>query len=265
MTETNVAAYLMGRHAIVTGGVRGIGAAIAATLARLGAQVTVMARTAEDVTRSAAQLSTEFGVETRGIVCDVTDSPSIETAFEMARRELGAPYILVNNAGQGQSSTFLETSRESWDQLLAVNLTGAFLCTQQVLPAMLEAREGRIINIASTAGLKGYARTAAYCASKHGLVGLTRSLAVEIAKSGITVNAVCPGYTETDMAKQAIENLVQHRKISEEEAREMLVRGIPRGRLTTPDEVASVVAWLCSPQATAMTGQSLAVAGGEVM
>jgi NAD(P)-dependent dehydrogenase (short-subunit alcohol dehydrogenase family) len=265
MISTDAAAYLQGRHAIVTGGSRGIGAAIASALARLGASVTVMARTTDAVTQTAEQLSAEFGVNARGVVCDVSDAQSVASAFSTARQDLGAPYILVNNAGQGDSATFLETSHERWDRMLAVNLTSAFLCTQQVLPSMLDSRQGRIINIASTAGLKGYARTAAYCATKHGIVGLTRALAVETAKTGITVNAVCPGYTETDMAKQAIENIMKHRGVTEEEARQRLVRGIPRGVLTTPDEVANAVVWLCSPQATAITGQSVVVAGGEVM
>lgn len=257
--------YLTGRHAIVTGAGRGIGAAIATALARLGARVTVLARGADAVAREAERLSTTFGVQTFGVACDVTDAEAVRIAFTDAQDRLGPPYILVNNAGQSDSAPFLETTPELLSRMLAVNLVGPFHCTQQVLPAMLGAREGRIITIASTAGLKGYARVSAYGASKHGVVGLTRALAVETAKSGITVNAVCPGYTDTAMAQQAIDSLVRNRGVSEAEARTMLLRGIPRGVLTRPEEVANAVAWLCSPDAGAITGQAIAVAGGEVM
>jgi NAD(P)-dependent dehydrogenase (short-subunit alcohol dehydrogenase family) len=148
--------------------------------------------------------------------------------------------------------------------MLAVNLTGAYLCTREVLPAMLAAAEGRVVNVASTAGLRGYGRMAAYCAAKHGLIGLTRALAAETAKRGVTVNAVCPSYTDTDMAKQAVDNLVAARGITPQEALKMLTRANPLGRLVQPEEVASAVGWLCSPGASAMSGQSIAVAGGEV-
>ncbi|HET7186885.1 MAG TPA: SDR family NAD(P)-dependent oxidoreductase, partial [Gemmatimonadaceae bacterium] len=147
---------------------------------------------------------------------------------------------------------------------IAVNLTGTFLCTGAVLPDMLDRRWGRVVNIASTAGLRGYKTMTAYSASKHGVVGFTRSLALETAKHGVTVNAVCPGYTDTDMSDRAITNLVQALGVSPEEAKAMLVRGIPRGRLTTPAEVASAVAWRCSPDAAAVTGIAMPIAGGEV-
>ncbi|MGH7717227.1 MAG: SDR family NAD(P)-dependent oxidoreductase, partial [Gemmatimonadaceae bacterium] len=189
----------------------------------------------------------------------------IEAAVATARERFGDPYVLVNNAGQAASAPFVSTTRDVWDRLLAVNLTAHFLFIRQVLPAMLAAKEGRIINIASTAALKGYSRTAAYCASKHGVLGLTRSLAVETVKHGITVNAVCPGYTDTDMAQGAVDNLVAARGTPAEEARRMVAGVIPRGTLITPEEVANAVAWLCSPAATAITGQAIVVAAGEVM
>jgi NAD(P)-dependent dehydrogenase (short-subunit alcohol dehydrogenase family) len=258
-------AYLRGRHAIVTGGGRGIGAAVARELARLGARLTLMGRDALALERHARLIGSEFGAEAAAVPCDVSDEAAVADAFAAARSEFGDAHILVNNAGQAESATFMETSRELWDRMLAVNLTGTFLCTQQVLPAMLVAGEGRVINIASTAGLRGYARMAAYCAAKHGVVGLTRALALETAKKGVTVNAVCPGYTDTDMAQQAVANLVAARGVTREEALAMITKVSPRGKLVSPTEVANAVTWLCSPEASAITGQTIAVAGGEVM
>ena len=257
-------AYLTGRHAVVTGGGRGIGAAIAAELARLGARGTLMGRTVRQLEERAAALGAEFGAETAAVVCDVAEAESVAQAFDSARQRFGDPYVLVNNAGQAEAAAFGETSRALWDRMLAVNLTGAFLCTQQVLPAMLAAHEGRVVTIASTAGLRGYSHTTAYTAAKHGVVGLTRALALETAKRGVTVNAVCPGYTDTDMARSAIDNLVAAGR-APDEARRALERLNPRGSLVRPDEVANAVAWLCSPDATAITGQAIAVAAGEVM
>jgi NAD(P)-dependent dehydrogenase (short-subunit alcohol dehydrogenase family) len=257
--------YLTGRHAVITGGSRGIGAAIAESLAKLGARVTLMARTADAAEAVAQTLRNSFGAECESFACDVSDAASVAAAFDAAREEFGAPYILVNNAGQSDAAAFDETTMAMWNRMLTVNLTGTFLCTQQVTAAMRAAQEGRIINIASTSGLKGYSHTTAYCASKHGVVGLTRALAAETAKHGLTVNAVCPGYTDTDMFHTAVHNLMNNIGKTEEEARKMLVRSSPRGVVTTPAEVANTVAWLCSPEATAITGQAIAVAGGEVM
>jgi NAD(P)-dependent dehydrogenase (short-subunit alcohol dehydrogenase family) len=264
-TAAQSAAYLRGRHAIVTGGGRGIGAAVARELAQLGARLTLMGRDALALERHVKALDAEFGAEAAAVPCDVSDPREIAEAFSSARSEFGDAHVLVNNAGQAESLPFTETAPDVWDRLLAVNLTGTFLCTQQVLPAMLAAGEGRIINIASTAGLRGYARMAAYCAAKHGVIGLTRSLALETAKKGITVNAVCPGYTDTDMAQQAVRNLVAARGVTAEEALAMIQKVSPRGKLVSPSEVANTVGWLCSPEASAITGQAIAVAGGEVM
>jgi len=257
-------AFLKGKHAVVTGGGRGIGAAIAEELARLGADLTLMGRNLSVVEKQAATLLSEFGVKAQALACDVSDERSIAKAFEQAKAGLGDAYLLVNNAGQAEAARFSETKRELWDRMLAVNLTGTFLCAQQVLPAMLKANAGRIINIASTAGLKGYSTIAAYCASKHGVIGMTRALAAETAKTGVTVNAVCPGYTDTEMSHAGIKKLMDAGK-TEEEARNLIVRTIPRGSFIEPAEVANAVAWLCSPGASAITGQAIVVAAGEVM
>jgi NAD(P)-dependent dehydrogenase (short-subunit alcohol dehydrogenase family) len=255
--------YLKGRHAIVTGASRGIGAAIATELARLGANVTLLGRDKATLDSQERNISAEFNVKTVAILCDISDEVSVRNAFSDSQAKMGDAYVLVNNAGQSDAAGFLEIKREAWDRTIAVNLTGAFLCTQQVLAAMIKDKSGRIINIASTAGVKGYSKIAAYAAAKHGLVGLTRALAAETAKSGITVNAVCPGYTETAMSETAIANLMNAGR-SEEEARRMITR-TPRGTLIQPAEVANAVAWLCSPNASAITGQAIVVAGGEVM
>lgn len=254
--------YLAGQHAVVTGGGRGIGAAIAAELARLGANVTLMGRDQARLDQRAAVLAKDHGVEVAAVRCDVTDEPLVAEAFRIARDTFGAPYVLVNNAGQAEAASLAETSRALWDGMLAVNLTGPFLCMRQVLPAMIAAGAGRIVNVASMSGLKAYAHIAAYVASKHGLVGLTRAAAVEVAKHGVTVNAVCPGYTDTDMAQRGIDNLVAAGR-TEDQARAMILRTLPRGTLIRPEEVAAVVGFLCSPQAAAISGQAIPISGGE--
>jgi len=255
--------FLEGRLAVVTGGGRGIGAAIAEALAAAGATIALLGRDKAEMERRAVAIAAAHGVEVKFATCDVADEASVVRAFGLVRETVGEPYVLVNNAGQSAGVAFTETTRETWDRMIAVNLTGTFLCTQQVLPSMLAAGAGRIVNIASTAGLKGYSHTAAYCAAKHGVVGLTRALAMETAKKGITVNAVCPGYTDTDMAASAIRTLVDAGR-SEEDARKAITRVMPIGRLIRPEEVASAVLWLCSDDAAAVTGQAIAVAGGEV-
>jgi 3-hydroxybutyrate dehydrogenase len=256
--------YLDGHHAIVTGGSRGIGAAIANALARRGARLTLVSRSREALEHRARAISNEHGVDVGIAVCDVTDEASVATAFARAVDERGAARVLVNNAGAAESAHFGQTSRDLWDRMLAVNLTATYTCTAEVLPAMIEAKWGRVVNVASTAGLRGYKTMSAYCAAKHGVVGLTRALAMETAKQGITVNAVCPGYTDTDLTESAVANVVAALGKTPEEARAMLVRPIPRGQLTSPEEVAAAVAWLCAPEAAAVTGIAMPIAGGEV-
>ncbi len=245
---------------MVTGGGRGIGAAIAGRLGNLGANVTLMGRDMTRLETTAAALP-----QARAIPCDVTDEAAVGRAFAQATEQAGDPHILINNAGAVATAPFAKTTLDQFRRMLDVNLTGAFLCSRAVLPAMTDAVFGRIVNIASTAGLKGYAYVSAYCAAKHGLVGMTRALALETAATGITVNAVCPGYTDTDMVRDAVTAIATKTGRSVAEARDALIKGNPQGRLIQPEEVAESVAWLCHPGSGAITGQAIVVAGGEVM
>jgi NAD(P)-dependent dehydrogenase (short-subunit alcohol dehydrogenase family) len=256
---------LRGQHAVVTGGGRGIGAAIAEELGRLGSRLTLMGRTLEtlQVRRAGLQASLDRSVDV--VVVDVTQPDAVERAFASLSPANGPPTILVNNAGAARSAPFARTDPGLWQEMLDLNLTGAYLCTRQVLPVMLAARYGRIVNLASTAGLVGYRYVSAYCASKHGLIGLTRALAMETARGGVTVNAVCPSYTDTDLTAKAIGRIVQQTGRDAELVRAELLRSNPLGRLIHPSEVAQAVGWLCLPSSAAITGQSIVVAGGEVV
>ncbi|WP_337867497.1 SDR family NAD(P)-dependent oxidoreductase [Meiothermus sp.] len=252
---------LAGKHAVVTGGGRGIGAAIAVALAGAGADITLMGRSRAPLEMQAQTLRTRIHIET----CDVSDPDDVRRAFQGASAVLGDVAILVNNAGQAESRPFGKTDLTLWRTMIEVNLTGTFLCTQAALPGMLAAGWGRIVNIASTAGLRGYPYVSAYCAAKHGVIGLTRALALELARKNITVNAVCPGYTQTGLLEASLATIAQKTGRSAAEARAELVRHNPQGRLVEPEEVAQAVLWLCLPGSAALTGQAIAVAGGEVM
>jgi NAD(P)-dependent dehydrogenase (short-subunit alcohol dehydrogenase family) len=254
------AQVLSGRHAVVTGGGRGIGAAIAAALAAAGARLTLMGRTLGPLQEKAAALSAA-----QAIACDVTDEPAVAAAFAEATSAFGPAAILINNAGAAASAPLARTSLDLFRQMLDVNLVSTFLCSRAVLPDMLQAGYGRIVNVASIAGLKGAPYITAYAAAKHGVIGLTRALAMETASKGITVNAVCPSYTDTDMVRSAVANIVERTGRSATEAEAALVEKNPQRRLIRPDEVASTVLWLCAPGAEAITGQAIAIAGGEVM
>ena len=254
---------LAGKHALVTGGGRGIGAAIAHALLTQGACVTLVGRNADALTDTVRALRDLGKIDY--VTADVAQRESVQLAFERAAVRFGRIDILVKNAGQATSAPFAKTDDALWHNMLAVNLTGTYHCTQAVLPAMLEAGWGRIVNVASTAGLSGYPYVSAYCAAKHGVIGLTRSLALELATKGITINAVCPGYTETDIVKDAIANIVAKTGRNEEQARAELAASNPQKRLVQPEEVANAVVWLCLPGSNAMNGQALAVAGGEIM
>ncbi len=254
---------LAGKHALVTGGATGIGFAIALALLNQGASVTIAGRS-EDRLQSAMN---RFNCPTRlnYVVLDVSDAVSVAQGFKIATEKFGPIEILINNAGQAQSAPFLKTELALWRQMLDVNLTGSFICAQQALPAMLQSGWGRIVNIASTAALKAYPYVAAYCAAKHGLIGLTRALACEVATKGVTVNAVCPGYTETELLQEALANIMQKTGRSEQEARAELAAHNPQKRLIQASEVADAVVWLCAPSSASQNGQAIVVAGGEVM
>jgi NAD(P)-dependent dehydrogenase (short-subunit alcohol dehydrogenase family) len=253
---------LAGRHAVVTGASRGIGASIAAALAAQGMLVSLLGRDAAALKGVAAQLGGSAHAD--AIPVDVSDAESVQAAFATARERFGPVDILINSAGQAASAKFTATDAALWNQLMAVNLTGTYLCTQQAIADMLRGGFGRIVNIASTAGLRGAAYISAYSASKHAVIGLTRSLALEYAQRNITVNAVCPGYVDTALVKAAIANIMKKTGRSAAEALATLVATNPQQRLIEPQEVAETVLWLCRPGSESVTGQSIVLAGGEV-
>lgn len=257
MTET---VQLSRTHAVITGGGTGIGAAIADEFDRLGFTLTLMGRRLKPLEDKCEALKKASAVST-----DVTDEESVNRAFEAAIAQSGPVSILVNNAGAAQSMPITKTGIDAWQSMIQVNLTGVFLCTRAYLKQAKVHDYGRIISVASTAGLRGYPYVAAYCAAKHGVIGFTRALALELAHKNVTVNAVCPGYTDTELISGAVDNIVSKTGRDEAEALEEFVKANPQGRLVTPEEVANAVAWLCLPESQAINGQSIAVAGGEVM
>ncbi|WP_459616830.1 SDR family NAD(P)-dependent oxidoreductase [Bordetella sp. 2513F-2] len=254
---------LAGRHAVVTGGARGIGLACARALLARGADVTLMGRDAQALRTAADGLGAAGRVAVAA--ADVADAQAVAQAFAQAAAALGPVHVLVNNAGQAVSQRFDRTDAALWRAMLDVNLTGTFHCMQAALPGMLEQGWGRIVNVASTAGLIGYAYVSAYSAAKHGVIGLTRSVALETARKGVTVNAVCPGYTETDIVRDAVANIMHKTGLGEAEARARLAERNPQGRLVDPVDVAETVAWLALPSSASVNGQAIAVDGGEVM
>ncbi len=253
------------RHALITGAGTGIGRAIALALAGAGHAVSLAGRRAEPLEAVAGEIR-KAGGETLCLAgFDVTDEAAIGHGFEHAVERFGDLAVLVNCAGEAPSALFEKTGIDVWNRAIGINLTGCWLVTQAALPSLKRTGIGRIVNIASTAGLAGYPYVTAYCAAKHGVIGLTRALALELATTGITVNAVCPGYTDTPLIDAAVETIIEKTGRNAGEARARLARSNPQGRLVTPDEVANAVLWLASDGASSVTGQAIVVAGGEVM
>lgn len=247
-----------GKHALVTGGGSGIGAAIAVALAEAGASVTICGRRRD-------ALETVCGKHSglRAVQADVTDEQSIADLFHALRRDTGPVDIVVANAGAAESAPFAKTGTDLWRRMMAVNLDGVYLTLREAMQDLRNKSWGRVVSVASTAGIKGYPYVAAYCAAKHGVVGLTRALAVETAGSGVTVNAVCPGFADTPLLDASIENIVKKTGKSEDQARSIIAASNPMKRLIEPEEVARAVLWLVGPGSGAVTGQAISVSGGE--
>ena len=246
------------RHALVTGGGSGVGRAIALSLAEVGVDVTICGRREEPLAAVAGENARIFP-----LAADVTDEHAMAALYERAEAARGPFGIVVANAGMAGSAPAAKTTLADWHACLNVNLTGSFLTVKPALAGMAARKEGRIVFIASTAGLKGYAYVAPYVAAKHGMVGLMRALATELASTGVTVNAVCPGFVETELLEESVRRIVHKTGRSQEDARESLRSVNPQGRFIRPDEVAATVLWLCSDAAGSITGQAISVSGGE--
>jgi len=250
---------LEGRHALVTGGSRGIGRAVAKALAGAGATVTVLGRDRAALERVVSEK------DAHGLVlADVTVPEAVEAAVREAASRHGPVDLLIANAGAAASAPFMKSGPDVFRRMLDINLHGVVNVTQAVLDTMMERGFGRIVAVASTAGLKGYPYVSAYCAAKHAVVGLVRALALETAKTGVTVNAVCPGFTDTDLVAESLERIMAKTGRTREEALSEFVKHNPQARLIRPEEVADAVLWLCGENARSVTGQAIAVAGGEI-
>ena len=257
---------LANRLAFITGGGRGIGRAIAIAFAREGASIVVTARTLQQVAAAATEIREQPDVDALAVECDVRNAEWVLDAFAATRERFGrGPDIVVNNAGVAQSELFIKTDEPFWELHLNTNLGGTFRCTHAALPEMIERGWGRIINIASIAGKTGAPYVSAYAASKHGVLGLTRSLALEVARQGITVNAICPGYVDTEMTSRGIENIVAKTGKSAGQALKMLESMSPQNRLVTAEEVAALAVLLASEDGRGINGQAINVDGGTVL
>jgi 3-hydroxybutyrate dehydrogenase len=256
--------FLSGRAAVVTGAGKGIGRTVALELARSGAAVAVAARTQADVDGVAQEITTGGGTA-RAFACDVRDAEQVRTLFQSARAALGKVDILVNGAGVAPSALLHKTSEEQWRAAIETNLSGAFYAMREAIPEMLAGRWGRIVNVASIAGKTGSPYIAAYTASKHGLLGLTKVAALEVAEQGVTVNAVCPGYVDTPMTDAGVERMVALTKRPAEEIRKRIADMSPQKRMVTTHEVSALVLYLMSDAARGITGQALNVDGGTAV
>ena len=257
---------LENRIALITGGGRGIGRAIALAFVGEGAQVAVAARSLAQVDEVARELTEQFQVSALPVVWDVSDVGSVERMFAGVRERFGrGPDIMVNNAGIAESAPIARTDDDFWHRHISINLSGSFYCTRAALPEMIERGWGRIINMASIAGKTGAPYIAAYSASKHGLIGLTRSCAVEVAAKGITVNAICPGYVDTDMTTRGVENITRKTGRTADEAMATLLKMTPQKRLITSEEVAALAVLLASDDGRGINGQAISVDGGTVL
>ncbi len=254
-----------GKHAVITGAGSGIGAAIAQTLASKGAKISLMGRRLAPLESTRQTFSAAEQANSHCVSCDVSDAANTADAFTTSVAMFGPVDILINNAGAAPTKPFHKITADDWRQVMAVNLDGVFNCTSEVIDAMRANTSGRIVNIASTASLVGYAYVSAYCAAKHAVLGLTRALALETATKNITVNAICPGYTDTDIIRSSVKNIIDKTGRSEEQALQQFTQTNPQGRLIDPQEVADTVAWLCSESSRSITGQAISLSGGEVM
>jgi NAD(P)-dependent dehydrogenase (short-subunit alcohol dehydrogenase family) len=256
MLQTMQGKVLDGRHALITGGGTGIGAAAARQLAAAGARISLTGRRLEPLQATAEPIGGT------AVQCDVSERGQIERAFAEAREANGPIEMLIVNAGIADSAPFHKMTRESWDRIIAVNLTAAFECAQAALPDLMASENGRIVFVASVASLRGVPYAAHYAASKHGLLGLMRSLAAEYAKTNLTVNAVCPGYVDTPMTDQSIARVSQLTGRSEDQSRGAISNMNASGRLVDPDAIGNVIAMLCLPLSRDINGAAVTIDGG---